>query len=169
MEATAPPETKTTSKSKGRARRSNKYSSKAKGPSSESRTPQPAAEDAPKAVTRDDVPEPLLEDTPKSITKDGVPVISTRNPDKPSEVHSKSPNAAKTRRRAHERVVLDAPPAAREAAFSGPPRYDWIDIVSDCIVGLIVQTSALFGIVFFSLIVDSRIGFVLHSSSYMKY
>lgn len=27
-------------------------------------------------------------------------------------------------------IILDHAPSAREAAFSGPPRYDWIDIVS---------------------------------------
>lgn len=27
-------------------------------------------------------------------------------------------------------VKIEQPPTAREAAFSGPPRYDWIDIVS---------------------------------------
>jgi hypothetical protein len=26
--------------------------------------------------------------------------------------------------------ALDKPPTAREAAFGGPPRYDWMDIVS---------------------------------------
>ena len=29
-----------------------------------------------------------------------------------------------------EEVTLDKAPTAREAAFGGPPRYDWIDIVS---------------------------------------
>jgi hypothetical protein len=27
-------------------------------------------------------------------------------------------------------TILDKAPTAREAAFGGPPRYDWIDIVS---------------------------------------
>jgi hypothetical protein len=30
----------------------------------------------------------------------------------------------------HNRKVLSKPPPASEAAFGGPPRYDWIDIVS---------------------------------------
>jgi hypothetical protein len=29
----------------------------------------------------------------------------------------------------HHAVVNDQAPSAREAAFSGPPRYDWMDIV----------------------------------------
>lgn len=29
-----------------------------------------------------------------------------------------------------EEITLDKAPTARESAFSGPPRYDWIDIVS---------------------------------------
>jgi hypothetical protein len=28
-------------------------------------------------------------------------------------------------------VTLDSAPTARQAAFAGPPRYDWIDIVSN--------------------------------------
>lgn len=27
-------------------------------------------------------------------------------------------------------ILLEKPPSARDAAFVGPPRYDWIDIVS---------------------------------------
>lgn len=27
-------------------------------------------------------------------------------------------------------IQLKTPPSARDAAFQGPPRYDWIDIVS---------------------------------------
>jgi len=29
-----------------------------------------------------------------------------------------------------ETVTLEQPPTAQEAAFGGPPRFDWIDIVS---------------------------------------
>ena len=32
--------------------------------------------------------------------------------------------------RSKKEYVLDRPPPAREAAFGGPVRYDWIDIVS---------------------------------------
>ena len=30
----------------------------------------------------------------------------------------------------HRQILLKEPPPAREAAFSGPPLFDWIDIVS---------------------------------------
>ena len=38
--------------------------------------------------------------------------------------HAKPPNQEQ-----HRRVVMKQAPSAREAAFSGPPRYDWMDIV----------------------------------------
>lgn len=52
----------------------------------------------------------------------------------PSSTSSK-PVSVKGRKRSklpfREEVTLDRAPTAREAAFAGPPRYDWIDIVSD--------------------------------------
>ena len=36
----------------------------------------------------------------------------------------------KSRYAKREMVPLEKPPPAAEAAFAGPPRYDWIDIVS---------------------------------------
>lgn len=41
-----------------------------------------------------------------------------------------SRSAAKGGINAQDAVAMEAPPAARDSAFSGPPRYDWIDIVS---------------------------------------
>jgi len=43
---------------------------------------------------------------------------------------------AKTKKdfKPRKEVFLSAPPAARQAAFGGPPRYDWIDIVSSSTV-----------------------------------
>lgn len=40
------------------------------------------------------------------------------------------PKRSKTRKgfKPRKEVVLEAPPSARDAAFGGPPRYDWIDI-----------------------------------------
>ena len=47
---------------------------------------------------------------------------------------SNNPKTMKIRKRSklpfREEVALDKAPTAREAAFGGPPRYDWIDIVS---------------------------------------
>lgn len=85
-------------------------------------------------------PPPTVEVPQKreSVTREGVPVVSAQNPDDfvPSDVRQTVPGRPvqksmnKTYRATHkpERIVLAAPPSAREAAFSGPPRYDWIDI-----------------------------------------
>jgi hypothetical protein len=70
----------------------------------------------------------------KSVTRDGVPVISTGDDHKfkPSDVRqNKSQRVKKNGQKyATKSIILEQAPAAREAAFSGPPRYDWIDIVS---------------------------------------
>jgi len=51
-----------------------------------------------------------------------------------SRNQSNNPRTQKIRKRSklpwREEVMLDKAPTAREAAFGGPPRYDWIDIVS---------------------------------------
>jgi hypothetical protein len=80
-------------------------------------------------------------ETKKSVTKEGIPVVTGDNPDDfaPSDVRKTIPGqpavskskAQKSRKARSPRpgsVVLDKPPTAREAAFSGPPRYDWIDV-----------------------------------------
>ena len=41
-----------------------------------------------------------------------------------------SPGSRAKRRGMRETVVLDRPPTAKESAFGGPPRYDWVDVVS---------------------------------------
>lgn len=91
-------------------------------------------------------PQPSQEDNPrtsknkskKSVTKEGIPVITADNPDDflASDVQKTDPGQpAVTKSKKKKRgprpgsVVLDKAPTAREAAFSGPPRYDWIDIV----------------------------------------
>jgi hypothetical protein len=76
----------------------------------------------------------------KAFTKDGIPVVTGDNPDDfvPSDVRKTTPGGSavtkaqsKKSRVAHRNIVaLDKAPTARESAFSGPPRYDWIDVVS---------------------------------------
>lgn len=45
---------------------------------------------------------------------------------------SYTPDRSRASRRGHrETVVLDRAPTAKEAAFSGPPKYDWVDVVSN--------------------------------------
>jgi hypothetical protein len=43
---------------------------------------------------------------------------------------------------ARREIKLDKAPTAREAAFGGPPRYDWIDIVSHSLSLLICESAA---------------------------
>ena len=98
-----------------------------------------------------DRPEPVekshqAEHSKKSFTKDGVPVVTGDNPDDfvPSDVRQTTPVGpavtkarSKKSRAAHRNfVTLDKAPTARESAFSGPPRYDWIDVVSDVLIAL---------------------------------
>lgn len=71
-----------------------------------------------------------------SVTREGVPVLTSKNVDQfnPSDVHQTEPapkgGVFRRKNRSRQEVILEKPPAAREAAFAGPPRYDWIDIVS---------------------------------------
>jgi hypothetical protein len=75
-----------------------------------------------------------------SVTREGVPVISASSGGKfnissvrgvePKITQSNKEGGVFTRRVKREMVVLSEAPTARDSAFSGPPRYDWIDIVS---------------------------------------
>mmetsp|Transcript_44104 Transcript_44104/g.134289 ORF Transcript_44104/g.134289 Transcript_44104/m.134289 type:complete len:200 (-) Transcript_44104:1060-1659(-) len=94
-------------------------------------------------------------DRPQSpLTKDGLPVVASSAADDflPSDVrehdgriekrgetflggtHEGVPpspkNGMSKAARMRSTVVLKKAPTAKEAAFGGPPRYDWIDIVS---------------------------------------
>ena len=49
---------------------------------------------------------------------------------------SYTPDRSRASRRGHrETVVLDRAPTAKESAFSGPPKYDWVDVVSNARYG----------------------------------
>jgi hypothetical protein len=95
-------------------------------------------------------PEPSQEEprqtskSKKSVTSKGIPVVTGDNPDdfNPSDVRKtlggpkvtskslkKEMKKSKKKAPRPNSVVLDKAPTAREAAFSGPPRYDWIDVV----------------------------------------
>ena len=77
-----------------------------------------------------------------SVARDGTPVISGVTGDyfRPSDVYQTvsldytntvgDSYTTSTSRRRRERRVLSEAPTAKASAFSGPPRYDWIDIVS---------------------------------------
>lgn len=96
-------------------------------------------------------PEPSQEEprqtskSKKSVTSKGIPVVTADNPDdfNPSDVRKtlgqpkvtskslkKEIKKSKKKGPRPNSVILDKAPTAREAAFSGPPRYDWIDVVS---------------------------------------
>jgi len=74
-----------------------------------------------------------------SVARDGTPVISSLTVDhfRPSDVCHHSPSRDNSKVDSYKtsksgkirgRQVLTKPPTAKESAFSGPPRYDWIDI-----------------------------------------
>jgi hypothetical protein len=93
-------------------------------------TPPPSPE------PQEDNPHKSKSETKKSVTKEGIPVITADNPDdfRASDVQKTIPGqpaVTKSKKKRGPRpgtVILDKAPTAREAAFSGPPRYDWIDI-----------------------------------------
>ena len=59
-------------------------------------------------------------------------VRSTRSSRSNGTNGSYTPDRSRSSRRGHRgTVVLDRAPTAKESAFSGPPRYDWVDVVSD--------------------------------------
>ena len=53
-----------------------------------------------------------------------------QEPEKMKHVRFPVKDAMKNKLPIRSEVRFNKPPAAREAAFGGPPRYDWIDIVS---------------------------------------
>lgn len=58
-------------------------------------------------------------------------VRSTRSSRSNGTNGSYTPDRSRASRRGHrETVVLNRAPTAKESAFSGPPRYDWVDVVS---------------------------------------
>lgn len=58
------------------------------------------------------------------------PIISNSLISRGGRVDIPPPLVGQSRLPNRSYVRLEKPPTAREAAFSGPPRYDWIDIVS---------------------------------------
>ena len=71
-----------------------------------------------KSDKREGTPSP----PPKTDAGRDPTIVTPEMPARPKQRKSRVPDL-------HE-VKLDQAPTAREAAFGGPPRYDWIDIVS---------------------------------------
>jgi len=111
-----------------------------------------AAADAGASEEADEVQQQRAEMVARSVARDGTPVITSFNAHQfqPSDVRDEdiaptalsdgagSPAAAtskpvpsperSTRRGRRHTVTLDKAPTARESAYGGPPKYDWIDI-----------------------------------------
>jgi hypothetical protein len=104
---------------------------------------------------RDQTPSPPLESYPTATARrDGAPsprVLAAQSSDSTALDAAKSPTTPvnpwdrvtretksklKSSLPIRESVTLSKPPSAQEAAFGGPPRFDWIDIVSSSIVCL---------------------------------
>lgn len=72
-------------------------------------------------------------DNAKLTTRGEVEARSSEKPTvtPPPPPKKKNPDTYRKRSKLPfwEEKVLTKPPSAREAAFGGPPRYDWIDIV----------------------------------------
>jgi len=76
------------------------------------------------------------EDTEKykgSVSRDGKPVISALTADhfRPSDVASTS---LKERGRGYKDTRASTVPTARNSAYAGPPRYDWVDVESSAAI-----------------------------------
>ena len=81
--------------------------------------------------------------SPKSVSKSGQPIITAFDGGdyNPSVMKSsdgldpvsqdQTPKGGNVGNKKRSVMLLKEAPAAKDAAFSGPPRYDWIDIVSD--------------------------------------
>ena len=63
-----------------------------------------------------------------SVSKDGKPVISSVTVDyfRPSDVAG---NPLKETGRGYRDTRAKSVPTARNSAYTGPPRYDWVDVV----------------------------------------
>jgi len=86
--------------------------------------------------TKPDQRESSSSPTPNTTLREESPASVTMPHEKRivSPEESNNPNTMKIRKRSklpyREEIALDHAPTAEEAAFGGPPRYDWIDIVS---------------------------------------
>jgi hypothetical protein len=110
--------------------------------------------------TRHPSPSTGAQPHPTNVTREGVPIISAaagaEHSFKPSDVRQNLKFTKKGVKVEKKSILLEKAPAARDSAFSGPPRYDWIDIVS-LVLPLFVIAANIFalsrvkyGYVFFS-------------------
>jgi hypothetical protein len=98
--------------------------------------------------TRDQTPSPPLESFPTATARrdgatskilvaqssDSTALDAVKSPTTPIDPWDRVTRETKSKLKStlpiRESVTLSKPPSAQEAAFGGPPRFDWIDIVS---------------------------------------
>jgi hypothetical protein len=95
-------------------------------------TPSPPMESYPTArANRDGAPSKLLvAQSSDSTSMDAIKSPKTPSSDPWDRVTRETKSKLKSHLPIRETVTLTKPPTAQEAAFGGPPRFDWIDIVS---------------------------------------
>lgn len=77
-------------------------------------------------VKKDNAPSPEL--NPSGSTEDDSVAELGQLQEMADMNQSKAQYAKKGTQSKNRYHVLNSPPSAREAAFGGPPRYDWIDV-----------------------------------------
>lgn len=99
-------------------------------------TPSPPLESYPTATARrDGAPSRILvAQSSDSTALDAVKSPTVKSPTTPTDPWDRKTRETKSKLKStlpiRESVTLAKPPSAQEAAFGGPPRFDWIDIVS---------------------------------------
>jgi hypothetical protein len=94
-------------------------------------TPSPPLESYPTATARrEGAPSKIL----VAQSSDSTALDAVKSPTTPIDPWDRVTRETKSKLKSslpiRESVTLSKPPSAQEAAFGGPPRFDWIDIVS---------------------------------------
>lgn len=92
--------------------------------------PRSASTDATDPIVDNvDTPDDQTQKYNGSVSRDGKPVISSVTAEhfRPSDVAGTS---LKAQGRGYKETRATTVPTARNSAFAGPPRYDWVDVVS---------------------------------------
>ena len=94
-------------------------------------TPSPPLESYPTATARrEGAPSKIL----VAQSSDSTALDAVKSPTNPIDPWDRVTRETRSKLKStlpiRESVTLSKPPSAQEAAFGGPPRFDWIDIVS---------------------------------------
>lgn len=114
-----------------------KYDGTKKKPSLFERIRSRGSKKRSEADKRDSTPSPPSSSSTRGETEpEDSRVVTPMIPSKAGEVQLRKKSKFPHR----DQITIDKAPTARESAFSGPPRYDWIDIVSNVLcIHLIVM------------------------------